>query len=432
MTSEELQTLEREETLANTGPFLIENIPDPGTDVLLPWEDYSLEDSSYDSYVDSSVWNPQDHWDDDIKSEASPEWTVSLEDKKWVRVSMLRDTSITQEDFDEMDREKGREPFSMLPTLKDYYSKTKEEWARLTIAKVLGNEKKKSTVVTVDTAYDITFAEEGTSSNKIPEIVNVPDVEPDLEESVLDDDDLSVFTSEEDSFFPELAAPAITSSEGEVATPLVGQDNYKLNPQTFLADSACSSRMGSCDSGMFDTKEEKFSVRIGDGKMLTSTKVGKKRVTVVQKDGTMTDIVLSPFKYVPGLWVNFFALLLHLTTRWLISNVGPVLTLKKDNTSITFDRIFATKNGFLGGVDMIAKEELANLCLQSTGAHDIFFLHKLFGHCPQDTIANTAKHHNLQAKARTPLEPCPMCKIANAVQTDVPKQTSTKATKPGG
>jgi len=87
MTTEELQTLEREETLANTGPFLIENIPDPGTDVSLPREDYSLDDSSYDSYVDSSVWNPQDHWDDDIESEASPEWTVPLEDKKWARVS---------------------------------------------------------------------------------------------------------------------------------------------------------------------------------------------------------------------------------------------------------------------------------------------------------------------------------------------------------
>jgi len=58
MTTEELQTLEREETLANTGPFLIENIPDPGTDESLPQEDYSLEDSSYDSYVDPSVWNP--------------------------------------------------------------------------------------------------------------------------------------------------------------------------------------------------------------------------------------------------------------------------------------------------------------------------------------------------------------------------------------
>jgi len=182
---------------------------------------------------------------------------------------------------------------------------------------------------------------------------------------------------------------------------------------------------------MFDVKEEKCYVRIGDGKILTSTKVGKKRVTVVQKDGTMADIVLSPFKHVPGLWVNLFALLLPLNTGWLISNVGPVLTLKKDDTAITFDRIFATKDDFLGGFEMIAKEEIANLCLQSNRAHDINFLHKLFGHCAQDTIANTSKHYHLHVKATTPLKPCPMCKIANAVQTDVPKQTYTKATKPG-
>jgi len=81
---------------------------------------------------------------------------------------------------------------------------------------------------------------------------------------------------------------------------------------------------------------------------------------------------------------------------------------------------------------MIAKEELANLCLQSDRAHDINFLHKLFGHCAHDTIANTAKHCDLQVKARTPLEPCPMCKFANATQKDVPKQTSAKATEPGG
>jgi len=229
-----------------------------------------------------------------------------------------------------------------------------------------------------------------------------------------------------------LAALAITSSEGEVATPLVGQDNYKLNPNTFLADSACSSHMGGCDAGMFDVKEEKCSIQTGYGKMLTSTKVGKKRVTVVQNDGTMIDIFLSPFKHVPGLWVNLFSLLLPLTSRWLISNVGSVITLKKGDTSITFVRIFATKDGFLGGVDMIAKEEIANLCLQSNKAHDINFLHKLFSHCAQDTINNTAKHCNLQVKTRTPLEPCPMCKIAKAVQTDVPNQTSTKATKPGG
>jgi len=108
----------------------------------------------------------------------------------------------------------------MLPKLQDYYSKNpNEEW--LAIDKYLGNGKEKSTVVTIDTSNDITFSEEGNSSNKIPELVHIPDVEPDLEESMLDDDDLSTFASEEDSFFPELAAPAITSSEGEVVTPLV-------------------------------------------------------------------------------------------------------------------------------------------------------------------------------------------------------------------
>ena len=191
------------------------------------------------------------------------------------------------------------------------------------------------TVVTEDTSYDISFGEVDISSYDIPELVNIPDVNldleatllddddlsdcedlPELEEKVLDDDNLSVDSdlsfcaSEQHPPFPELAAPAITSSEGEVANHLVGQDKYNLNPNTFFADSACSSHMGSCDSGMFDTKEEKCSVRIGDGKILTSTKVGKKRVTVVQKDDTMTDIVLSPYKHVPGLWVNVFALLL--------------------------------------------------------------------------------------------------------------------------
>ena len=49
MTSKELQTLVREETLVDNDPFLIENVPDPGADASLPQEDYSLEDSSYDS-----------------------------------------------------------------------------------------------------------------------------------------------------------------------------------------------------------------------------------------------------------------------------------------------------------------------------------------------------------------------------------------------
>jgi len=108
----------------------------------------------------------------------SPEWMVSLEDKKWIRLFTLRDTSFTQEDFDDMDRKKGREHFSMLPTLQDYYSKNpNEEWVRLAMDKIWGNEKEKSALVTIDASYDMTFAEEDNSSNKIPELLNIPDSE---------------------------------------------------------------------------------------------------------------------------------------------------------------------------------------------------------------------------------------------------------------
>jgi len=219
----------------------------------------------------------------------------------------------------------------------------------MTTEELLTMEREETLVDTgIDTPYDITFEEEipelAESVLDIDELSDIGDLPALVEKVVHDNDtlsvdsDLSFHAFEEDSLFPELAAPAVTSSVEEVANPLVGQDNYKLNPHTFLADSVCSSHMGSCDAGMFDIKEEQCSVRIGDGKILTSTKVGKKRVTVVQKDGTMTDIVLSPFKHVPGLWVNLFALLLPLATGWLISNVGPVLTLKKDDTAISGPR----------------------------------------------------------------------------------------------
>ena len=227
--------------------------------------------------------------------------------------------------------------------------------------------------------------------------------------------------------FLEVAVPAV-----EIAAPLVGDNNYKLTEHTFLVDSACSSHMGGSDAGMFDVKEETCSVKIGDGKTLTSTKVGSKKVTVVQQDGSMLDIVLKPYKYVPGLWCSLFALLVPLYHGWQISNKGPVLTIRKGVTSITFDRIFKTQDGFLGGVDMMPREdEQANISLQAHKAQDINFVHKLFGHCTKDTITNTAKYYDFPLKTRTPLEPCDMCKIANAVQVDCPKDTATRATKPG-
>jgi len=92
----------------------------------------------------------------------------------------------------------------------------------------------------------MTFKEKYEFFHKILVSVEIPDSASDHDESVL----------AEDTLILELAAPAIASSDGEVAAPLVKQDNYKLNPNTFLSDLACSSDMGGCDASMFVLDEE--------------------------------------------------------------------------------------------------------------------------------------------------------------------------------
>jgi hypothetical protein len=44
------------------------------------------------------------------------------------------------------------------------------------------------------------------------------------------------------------------------------------------------------DNGMFDCKKIKSSIKVGDGKSIKAMKIGKKRVTVIQKDGTLTPL----------------------------------------------------------------------------------------------------------------------------------------------
>lgn len=85
----------------------------------------------------------------------------------------------------------------------------------------------------------------------------------------------------------------------------------KLNnqiPHLWIGDSGASCHMTCSDEGMFDCRQIQSSVKIGNGKTLSATKIGKKRMTVVQKDGTTTDVVLTDCKYVPELFTNLFSI----------------------------------------------------------------------------------------------------------------------------
>ena len=173
--------------------------------------------------------------------------------------------------------------------------------------------------------------------------------------------------------------------EDDIAMTMVEKpkSKYRFGKNTWLGDSAASTHMGNDDSGMFDVEVISSSIKIGDGKTLTATKIGKKRLTVVQEDGTTTDIILEDYKYVPDLWVNLFSIPKSLGKGWNIGNKGVRIFLTKGDTKITFDREFATHKGLVLGVEMLPRTiaiDSASPALDKGKILNVNRLHRIFGH----------------------------------------------------
>ena len=62
-------------------------------------------------------------------------------------------------------------------------------------------------------------------------------------------------------------------------------------------------------------------------------------MTVMQKDGTQQDMVLSQCNYVPELWVNLFSVGKALKNGYSLTNKGIIMSLSKNKTKMTFDRM---------------------------------------------------------------------------------------------
>jgi hypothetical protein len=121
--------------------------------------------------------------------------------------------------------------------------------------------------------------------------------------------------------------------------------NYKIKSNTWLGDSAASTHMGFSDEGMTDVELINSPVRIENGKALTATKIGKQRITIIQKDGSSQDTILEEYKCVPKLWVNLLSISKSLQNGWNISHKRVEIKLLKGQANIVFDRIIKTSKG---------------------------------------------------------------------------------------
>jgi hypothetical protein len=114
--------------------------------------------------------------------------------------------------------------------------------------------------------------------------------------------DLDMQLHVEDEAGRELAIPTV-----EFAALKFEGKSAKIGPNTYLADSGASSHMGPGDTGMFDLEDKHATIRVGNGKQLETAKIGKRKGTIIQSDGSEVQIIMKQYKQVPGLWCNLFS-----------------------------------------------------------------------------------------------------------------------------
>jgi len=154
-------------------------------------------------------------------------------------------------------------------------------------------------------------------------------------------------------------------------------------------------------------------------------------VTVIQKDGRKYNLTLLDVKFVPGIWVNLFAIGKALARGFQISNKGTTVTLMKDNIKITFDNIIHTSRGYVMGVEMLPRETSSVAAVATDRGTELRWndIHYKLSHVGEETIRHTAKYYGWTLKGS--LNTCEDCALSKARQRNIPKETATKSTQKG-
>ena len=214
----------------------------------------------------------------------------------------------------------------------------------------------------------------------------------------------------------------------ETANTILDKKGNMDTSHIWIGDSGASCHMTHSLDGMYDIKEEKFAVTIGDGKPIYSEKVGKWKGYTKQRDGSSSSIVLNFVAYIPSIFVNLFSITQALRSGSDLYNKKEIIFVRKGEMMIAFDNIANTKNGFVAGVFMhpLAQQmaTVANTKLTYQRAHQIL------GHTGEETLRWTADKLNWKIPNKNMIK-CISCPIAKARRKRLNKVTNRELTGPG-
>jgi hypothetical protein len=221
----------------------------------------------------------------------------------------------------------------------------------------------------------------------------------------------------------------------EYSLPLREGRSEEMKRNIWIADTGASTHMGNSDAGMTDVTMINAPITIGDGKVLYAEKIGRKHATIIQQDGSLIDVVLQDYKYVPGLHVNLFSLTKCLKNGWNIGNEDIKLYVRKGDVKITFDQKIQTEKGFIVGVEIVPREiynnnEFVNVATMTEGRTlSVKYFHQILGHPSLDTTRRTAKFYGI--KLTGTMDICENCGLGKSKREAVKKISESSSKIPG-
>ena len=137
-----------------------------------------------------------------------------------------------------------------------------------------------------------------------------------------------------------------------------GFSNTSLKKHTWLGDSGASVHVTNDATGMFDCRPIQVYLKISNGKHLFASRIGNKKVSIVQENGSTLDLILHDCMYIPELCINLFSITKALSEGWKISNHGLQIVLSQSDQNIKFDQILKTAHGYVCGVTILPRRAI--------------------------------------------------------------------------
>ena len=155
---------------------------------------------------------------------------------------------------------------------------------------------------------------------------------------------------------------------------------------------------------------------------------------VQPKHGEKFVVILKDVKFVPELWVNLFSISKALKNGFNLGNEDVVMKLMKGNTTLYFDRMLKTKNGFVSGIKLlpILGNNIATTAVEENKVKpkiNINNLHKILGHCGEVATRMTGKSFGYDVTGD--YKTCEACSVAKARQKNINKDWKGGSITPG-